>query len=89
MDMVKKTKDKYEELKKRYSNGCTGVPDFNFSSCCDDHDIGYTFKDKSRLYYDWQLFKCVRKKRNSAIIATGYFLGVRALGFYWWRKAKK
>lgn len=90
MKNIKKTaQEKYKAMIEKYANGCTGVPDFNFTNCCNDHDVGYTVKDHWRIYYDWQLFKCVRAKRNSVIIASGYFIGVRALGFYWWWKAKK
>ena len=66
------------------ANGCTGVPDISpaIKACCDAHDECYCKggTDTDRLACDKAFRDCIRKE--SAIIADIYYLGVRAFGSF-------
>lgn len=79
----------WEGLKKgvRY-DGCTGVPDFGFgTTCCGEHDAHYQLSDISRAEADSRLRRCMQK---AGMVGYGlswvYWLGVRALGWKFYRK---
>lgn len=63
------------------TNGCTGVPDFNFEECCNEHDRCYCRggTEADRLECDEQLYECI-KSMGHPVLAWIYYLGVRALG---------
>jgi len=64
-----------------HSDGCSGVPDFDFRGCCVSHDFCYetggTAQD--RLRCDIQLHDCIAN-RGYPVLAIIYFAGVRAFG---------
>jgi hypothetical protein len=63
------------------TNGCTGVPDFNFRSCCDAHDICYCMggNEEARVTCDDALADCIGQ-HSHPWLAELYYLGVLALG---------
>lgn len=73
------------------SDGCTGVPDFMFTSCCFWHDLAYDSPShpETRLQADNKFFGCMKSKlieehKNSGwmwCLPYAYWLGVRVLGF--------
>lgn len=78
------------------TNGCTGVPDFDWKDCCDQHDRDYQDGGGwfAKFRADWRLAKCIGCKRRAvgsllrrAAYAVGhvllggvYFVGVRVFG---------
>lgn len=67
-------------------DGCTAVPDFNFGAdCCGEHDYHYQLTDVTRAEADARLYKCLRKK-GYFIIAAGYWLGVRLIGWKFYKR---
>jgi len=99
--MIKELKKELLEdtkiVKKVVSDGCTGVPEFNLSPCCDKHDDDYK-KDSGvgRFRSDWNLLKCGWNKANcynewykrigTRIIATGFYAGVSVFGWFFYNK---
>lgn len=63
------------------TNGCTGVPDFDFKDCCDQHDICYCIGGNAddRRLCDLALKECIRA-RGHPFLARLYYAGVRAFG---------
>jgi hypothetical protein len=78
------------------ANGCTGVPDFCFKRCCDEHDVAYhTGKDQlgndiSRPEADRKLMRCIDamalegETEAQRVLAPIYFVGVRVFGESHW-----
>ena len=67
-------------------DGCTGVPDFSFGSdCCGEHDAHYQLSDIPRSEADRRLRECILKK-GYPFIAWSYWIGVRTLGWFFYRK---
>jgi hypothetical protein len=71
------------------SDGCTGVPDFDFRKCCEAHDRHYAADSTlSRAEADRRLRLCIqakgRRKRGGLLfyqpVSWLYWIGVRALG---------
>lgn len=62
-------------------DGCSMVPDFNFESCCNDHDARYWRggSAEQRAGADASFGQCVATK-NHRILARLYYLGVRIGG---------
>jgi len=71
------------------SDGCTGVPDFNFTSCCKKHDFYYRNGNKSKIASDFELAKCIWNKGHSGLSLL-YFAGTALLGWqhYNWKKRR-
>ena len=67
---------------------CTLSPEGNWSMCCARHDRRYENKRLTRFQADKLLFRCVNRKSN-VLIASIMFLGVRAFGWYFYKKAKR
>lgn len=69
------------ELRPFTTDGCSVVPDFNFTSCCVAHDLAYWqggTKDK-RDIADKDLKICIEQKSNP-LMATLFYWGVRLGG---------
>lgn len=64
-----------------HSDGCSGVPDFDFRGCCVSHDICYAAggSAEDRLRCDFELHDCIADAGHP-ILAMIYFGGVRAFG---------
>lgn len=60
-------------------NGCTFSPDFNFRSCCDEHDKDYFIKRLTRKEADIKLYNCIRLKHGKTTAKIYYFF-VRCFG---------
>ena len=62
-------------------DGCTLVPDFNFSRCCDNHDIRYWAGGSAsdRKAADIKFRNCIRRA-DHRILAEIYYYGVRVAG---------
>lgn len=87
--------------KKVWQDNCSGVPEFNMSSCCKKHDEDYTLTSKWRA--DWNLLLCGYKKAATYTwnrteigyklftytIATIYFTGVSLFGWIHYFNAQK
>lgn len=74
------------------SDGCSGVPDFNFRVCCEKHDYYYrNITNVTRLVADKRLRECIRRKWKYPLMPWIYYFGVRLFGWWAWRKkyAKK
>lgn len=70
-------------------DGCTAVPDFDFGyDCCGEHDYHYQTMDIPRDAADEAMRECIIKK-GYPFIAWSYWLGVRCLGWFWWRSRRK
>lgn len=76
-------------------NGCTCVPDGDWESACDSHDVRYSigggFWARARadllLWRDiWRIGIGKGFPRNTThfFIGFGYFCGVRSLGWWFW-----
>ena len=66
---------------------CTGAPDGPAKPCCQQHDEDYSAQ-VPRAEADLKLYRCM-KARGLWFRAPIYFFFVRALGWYFYRKAKK
>lgn len=79
----------YEGLKRGVKyDGCTAVPDFDFGKdCCAEHDFHYQIGDCSRYEADKRLRDCISKKGYKGI-AWAYFIGVRLLGWKFYKGKK-
>lgn len=66
-------------------NGCSRVPDGNFKSCCDLHDLAYyvggSLRDKWRA--DRGLAECIAKRQGKPV-GWLYFAGVTLFGWTPW-----
>jgi len=72
------------------SDGCTGVPDFNFKQCCEKHDFYYrNITNVTRIQADRKLRDCIKEKWKLPVLPWVYFLGVRLVGWWAWRKKYK
>lgn len=62
-------------------DGCSVAPDFNFASCCNDHDARYWRggSAEQRASADASFGQCLAAK-NHRILARLYYLGVRVGG---------
>lgn len=77
------------------SDGCTGVPDFNVSTCCDTHDFDYYDLSKSKWKADYDFLKCMLTKAKkkgftvrgakTAAIGLFYYSGVTVAGWLFWK----
>lgn len=89
------------DVKKFATDGCTGVPDFFFFECCENHDFGYEFGAElgalSRLQEDNALFSCMKRKlkkhnKNKGwmwVLPYIYWLGVRVIGWSRYNKGQQ
>jgi len=65
------------------TNGCTGVPDFDYKKCCDEHDLCYS---RTPLGFRWgcdlEIARCIAAKGGPEhwILGVLYGLGVLVLG---------
>ena len=66
------------------SDGCSVFPDFDYRTCCVEHDKEYYVGGnwKQRWRSDKKLYKCVASKKgfHHKFIAPVMWLGVRAFG---------
>lgn len=73
-------------------DGCTGVPDFWWRECCDEHDRDYTDKKMTRAKADMKFYRCLRKKAKTIfgqwLIAPLYYVGVRLLAKSHWNSSQ-
>lgn len=71
------------------SDGCTCVPEGNWTECCESHDEAYRSGGWmiKRFIADCKLCRCIGKNGNwfAAII---YFVGVRVFGMWSFRYGK-
>lgn len=75
-------KDKLKCFKNIASDGCTGVPDFNFRSCCEEHDMHYRLNTGlTRKEADILMRKCIQKKWGGFFLPWIYYFGVRLIGW--------
>ncbi len=76
--------NKKELNKTIMGDSCTGVPDFNFTECCAEHDKDYEEATLTRYQADKKLRLCISKKRvgfyNYRLMPWIYFAGVRVFG---------
>ena len=88
----------------RRPNGCTLVPDFGFTKCCDAHDLDYMKggNELDRWRADMKFLKCMLKRKKYKCVSLAYYFGVvlfgwaffcygssRSLVEYWTTKLKK
>jgi len=66
------------DIKEFNSDGCTGVPDFNFRDCCEQHDRDYLGR-VSRKQADIMLRQCIASK-GYRVLPWIYYIGVRLFG---------
>ena len=75
------------------TNGCSGVPDFRFTDCCNAHDIAYATHclpdgtPCTREQAD-ELLRCCISGKGSPLWAEVVFAGVRLLGGGFWEELK-
>ena len=69
-------------------DGCTLVPDFDFRSCCDQHDVEYRLQVVSRKEADQRLRACIRSSGHP-LKAELYYLGVRLFGGIFWFRNRR
>ena len=67
-------------------DNCTFSPDGNWTDCCARHDRRYENKRLTRYQADKLLYRCIKRKKNK-YIASVYFIGVRLVGWYFYKKA--
>lgn len=65
-------------------DGCTIAPDFNFRSCCDQHDMHYRLQVASRSEADRELRDCIIA-HGHPILGWAYWLAVRLFGWLFWK----
>ncbi|MDH3688987.1 MAG: phospholipase [Gammaproteobacteria bacterium] len=65
-------------------DGCSAVPDFRFTECCNVHDRVYWEGGTraERKHADQELHQCITVKGN-AFIGYLYYMGVRVGGVPW------
>ena len=64
---------------------CSFSPDFNFPSCCEQHDKDYSLGSKvSRKEADGKLRSCITAS-GWPKVAWVYYLGVRTVGWMFYR----
>lgn len=63
------------------ADGCTGSPDFNFTECCNMHDLAYNKggTENDRKAADKAMQRCIAAKKGH-IIAKLYHVAVRLFG---------
>lgn len=65
-------------------DGCTLSPDFNFTECCNKHDVDYAEAKISRSGADKKLRQCIAKKGlgfyRFRVLPWVYWAGVRVFG---------
>jgi hypothetical protein len=77
------------------TDGCSAVPDFGFTSCCNNHDRDYALhvdhrgKPTTRLRSDLRLLSCMlhdkrRPLLRRLLVSPVFFLGVRLFGGKFW-----
>lgn len=64
------------------TRGCTLFPEGDYTPCCDEHDVRYTF-GKDRRMADRELRECIKGKRHPAL-AWLVWIGVRLFGYPFW-----
>ena len=69
-------------------NNCTLSPEGNWTECCARHDKRYENNRLNRKQADELLYRCIKRKSGSSIIAGVYWLGVRAFGWLYYNKDK-
>lgn len=69
-------------IKNFVSDGCTGVPDFDFRSCCEQHDAYYHDGSVSRATADFKMFTCINNKGKGGNFLTR--LKYTAIALYYW-----
>lgn len=79
-----------EGLKIFNSDGCTGVPDFNFKGCCVIHDVLYEKGGNAiqRKIADLRMLDCMKRRKSFLkirykLIPYLYYYGVRLLSSKW------
>lgn len=83
------------------ANGCTGVPDFGQTSCCNQHDADYSpGSGVTRFSADIRLMGCIINRaadiaNQSSLkaiffifVALVFFIGVRLAGWAFYQKEK-
>lgn len=82
-------------------DGCTGIPDFNFKGCCDEHDLeyrtGHDFRGRpiERYQSDRKLYKCIQRRLATKLEFKPYltpwlvWAGVRLVGWRFWCRRPK
>ena len=86
--MIKRTMSYWDRVKALAwalkGDGCSKVPDFNYRSCCDEHDIHYRTGMTvdgvriTRKQADSRFFECMRGQGMVPI------LGTHILPFFYW-----
>jgi len=69
-------------------DGCTGVPDFRFKTCCDLHDYDYQDLTKSKWKADSDFLVCMWKRKTivDKVLAPVYYTGVTLFGWFYWKR---
>lgn len=84
----------WKTVVKYTTDGCSGVPDFNFRDCCVQHDYDYAEHHREsegkRLELDKKLRLCIGC-RGHKVLAWIYWVGVRAFGWisYWVKERRE
>ncbi len=60
-------------------------PEGNWAECCAMHDRRYSNMRITRRQADTLLYRCIKRKKNK-YIASIYYIGVRAFGWYFYNK---
>jgi hypothetical protein len=73
-------------------DGCTGVPDFWWRQCCDQHDKDYSEGVISRAEADKKFYKCLRGTAKTLpgkiFVSFYYYAGVRIFGGKYYNKVQ-
>lgn len=69
-------------------DNCTLFFEGNWSECCARHDKRYENKRLTRKQADRLLYRCVHKK-SKKVVALIMYVGVRAFGWYFYRKVNQ
>ena len=80
-----------KEKVKHEFDGCTSAPDFNFVSCCDEHDYYYITKSIPRAEADKRLRVCIMKRGPKVLrwpLSWVYWGAVRLAGWYFWQRER-
>ena len=74
-------------------NGCTGVPDFWWKPCCDEHDKDYREGKIPKYKADLKFYRCLKATAKTPVgkyaLAPLYHVGVAILGWWAWNKHRK
>ncbi len=84
----------WKAVVKYTTDGCSGVPDFNFRDCCVQHDYDYAEhhreSEANRTELDAKLRLCIGC-RGHKVLAWMYWAGVRSFGWisYWVKERRE